>query len=909
MPKGVAVHYISETGIEFGPDNTFSLLRAFGDRGLVYHVEDMVKELGKVRTLPSNPSSMERTYRKQQGWLTLVKNMERSWANDKVPMLINYCLLTKMYEHHKNNMVVYHEWNNIRKTMWKTLGELGPDRNHFIRFKLPDFIPSREEFNRYSSITSIKLFESFGTTEALDLLELWKALNHANDPEEYPATAINTVPVEAAKKTYLYFLESGNFATINLGELLEWSKEEDITLRFHKFLDKLLELRAANVEVKTTDEDEKPVEQTAEDVENSAVDRAVADLGLQGLLTGPQQNAFKRMAREQDKLPNPFGEGTIADVTVPPEAYQVEHTELLNDQTGIIDKTISESSVDSLAKTYIDNVMEKDILDSLLAVKKGGVVVKGIKKKDIEDAGGKATEFSITIQPVGGNQSTVKMKIPVIEDDGTFTAGTTKYRLSMQPADMPIAKIKPNRVALSSYYGKCFVNRNDNAVNDYGRWIHNRVFKALNDPEDKSIVDVKFSTLKFFDVSLPREYTAIANTMRLIKTKDVELYFNYNALEEYFAPEELKHKGLSDNLVPVGRKGKDLLAIDMDGSVHNLTKGELLGPISNVIKHDLGTGPEEYAEIIIYSKRLPVILTLGYLLGFENALKKLGLGYEILPPGSRSPLAARDDVYKVRFRDMDFYIHTPDRKSRLIVAGLNSIRKISKGQKGAGLNNKNVYGTLVASNSLSRHHLREIDLMNDMFVDPITADVLKQMDEPTEFIPLVLRAVELLETDYVPKEAELRYRGYERISGMMYTAMVDSIRGYRSQAMNDDAKININPNEVWLNILTDQSKMQTESINPLHSLKERETVTWSGAGGRSSKSIVRAGKVYRDRDVGVISEANPDSAKVGVRMHMAPNANIKNIRGLVDVLPQEDLGASNVLSTSALLAPGSTSDD
>jgi len=79
---------------------------------------------------------------------------------------------------------------------------------------------------------------------------------------------------------------------------------------------------------------------------------------------------------------------------------------------------------------------------------------------------------------------------------------------------------------------------------------------------------------------------------------------------------------------------------------------------------------------------------------------------------------------------------------------------------------KSVYLNMLEFRGQTLKHLNELDLLRSLFIDPITKDVLQDINEPTEFIPLLFRANELLQDLSHPDindPSYARIRGYERI--------------------------------------------------------------------------------------------------------------------------------------------------
>ena len=140
------------------------------------------------------------------------------------------------------------------------------------------------------------------------------------------------------------------------------------------------------------------------------------------------------------------------------------------------------------------------------------------------------------------------------------------------------------------------------------------------------------------------------------------------------------------------------------------------------------------------------------------------------------------------------------------------------------------------------------------------------MGEPTQFIPLLFRSLELLLDDCHQDESDMKYqriRGYERFSGFVYQEIVRAVRSYNVQSAAITANIDIHPEAVWREIDKDVSKYLVQESNPIHNLKRKETVTFAGSGGRSAETMTRRSRVYHKNDLGVISESSPDNKSVG----------------------------------------------
>ena len=641
----------------------------------------------------------------------------------------------------------------------------------------------------------------------------------------------------------------------------------------------------------------------------SHIDQKIKERGELGMLSAAEQKALRNMSERFMSMPSPISDKSLVeDLVIDPSTLKVKGEAIREPGVNTLDESYLHSRTLEFQKRYSSEVYEKDILNVCMAPQAGGIIVKSIKRKEINNAVTNKITYSMQVQPIGAKPTTLTFTIPKIDEDGTFTTGGVQYYMVMQKGDAPILKIKPHTVALSSYYGKAFVVRNQNAATNYERWILKHLTARGMDGNDETVTNLSRGISRFEGDKLPRVYTAIAGTIHSFDTGNYNFIFDYKNLEKHF-PEKVLSKMTSNKLVPCGFSGSNALGMDKDGMIHKLSgdKVVLLGSLPSIIDPGMGEGPMEYAELGIFSKRIPVILVLGYLYGLDKILKAYKIKYRVV--GVNERIVVDSDHYRVKFKDESYVIDISKPEHKLLIAGFNSVRKKLTRYRSNDFNKRAIYLSLLSGSGITQSHLRELVLMNDMFIDHITLGELERMEEPTTFEGLLVRANELLIDDYTPPFEEYRIKGYERIAGMAYKQMVNSIRSFRSRGNNPNAELTMNPQAVWLDVLSDQTKSMVEDINPIHSLKERETVTFSGAGGRSEISMTKLSRGFKENDLGVFSEASPDSSKVAIRTYMAPDSNVTDLRGNVIVKKPKDIKAVNTLSTSALVSVGATHDD
>lgn len=651
----------------------------------------------------------------------------------------------------------------------------------------------------------------------------------------------------------------------------------------------------------------------------------IDDLAEYGLMSAAEYRATIKQIQTLKQLPDPYGiETTIGEACVvkPEDLALTEQDKQLKGNDVIMDPSMISSVIKSYDKKYAATVLPKDVLRCVVSTQKAGFVILSHTVETESSITGEYEYHVIKVKPIDGAASTLRFKLPKVNDEGIFEAGNTKYVMRKQRTDLPIRKIKPTVVGLSSYYGKTFVSRSTKKANDPISWIARQVIVRGMSGESDTITSVSPADVYDNQFKAPHIYSALSGHFKAFTCKDIKFVFDHRerhllyssiGLSDASAQKAQMQSSEKNGMVTVGVTADNkLVFVDTKGNFHVSENNQLklLGTIYTLTDTKEADAPINFAELKVFSKTIPIGVVLAYLLGFDNLLKFLRVEYRTVEP--RKVKNLRDDEWVLAFKDIQYIFSRRDEKATLILAGFLQFEKSIKNYFQEAFNNKNVYLNILDSQSISVVYLRELELMDQLFVDPITAEILEYMKEPQTFRGLVVRSAEML-MDHNHKNqtdlTEMRIRGYERFAGAVYKEMVVSIRSYKARNIRGKSQMEMNPYAVWRNVMDDQSKKMVEEINPIQNVKEKESVTFAGEGGRSKDSMNKASRVYDETDMGTISEATVDSSDVGINTYLSANPNLINLRGVTKPIESETNNYSSLISTSALLSPGAMNDD
>lgn len=619
---------------------------------------------------------------------------------------------------------------------------------------------------------------------------------------------------------------------------------------------------------------------------------------------------------EFPKSKNPYTNESIEEYsTISNEEIKIgdDAKKLVPTTASSLQPTMAENSTRVFDKKYINKYMNKDKVAVVRSLQNAGILINSYEVEKVNGALGSYEIHTLKVKPILGGSSTIRFKLPVVNEDGEYTSNGKTYTTRKQRGDVPIRKINAHMVGLTSYYGKTFVERDQRVSNNSILWLTSYISKLAFSHIESSIKAIVPSNVFYKDIPLPFIYATLATSFLSIKLDNLYLFFDYKNRDTLF--DEKVTKSLETNgmvLCGYTLKDKKPVLVDNNNNFYMRSDGKdvLLGDFYGISGIDRSKEPVDFCNLRVFSVNIPIVVCLSSHMGFFNLFKYLGTQYRVIESNKRSNLEPYE--YEIKFKDYKIILDKRDRKSLLIFGGLSSFDKLNKEIILEQLKSKEIWFDYFIDMKLNSIYYKELGMYYDMFVDPITKDILVDMKEPTTFLGLLFRSVDLLLDDRHPASTDMRFmriKGYERMSGAVYKELVTSVRELRVKSVIGKSQLNMSPFAVWKAVNTDEAGILVADINPIEYLKQRDSVTFTGAGGRSKDSIMGRDRIFGEHEIGVIGEATSDSSDVGINTFLTANPGLTNLRGLTQAVKPSDANPTDILTTSALVSAGSTHDD
>lgn len=699
--------------------------------------------------------------------------------------------------------------------------------------------------------------------------------------------------------------------------------DEDVELTDKQIDSDLAELEkiAASKEQETKESGFYKSYEPPEVTPESGVARVVETLARQGRLSAAEHRRLIQLSTRYKQIKNPYNEKETLEqmIKINPEDLAIgEKTPLAENIPGVLDQSMLSSSLKDFDNTYIRKILSKDIAAAVMHLQQMGVIVQNYTVHEVNDFTDSFEILTVNVIPVTGKPTTLRIQLPKVNENGQFKAGGVKSRMRKQRGDLPIRKTAPDTVALTSYVSKMFVKRTDRSNFNYDKWLTSVVMNLSLNGDGTLVSEVRMSDVFTSDVHLPRVYTILARKLSSFKFGIYNFSFDwanriaFYGLEMATVLDKFKEEKLL--LTPVAKSFDTILLIDKYGDLHEVStvekgKPKNVGSFESFIGIDESNKPHDVAEVGIFGKEIPLGFVLGYHTGLGNLLATLKTKFRRMSKGSSYGLTEKE--FAIKFEDETLIIEK-NGINELVLGGFNRYAKQIKRYSVYAFDKKEVYANVLDDNGIGVRWVREFGLLYSIWVDHITRDILIEMKEPTDLYLLFIRAAELLLTDQSPHQMDntyMRDKGYERFAGMVYFELAKSLRGYASRPANASASVELNPQAVWMGILQDQSVMPIEESNPVHSLREKEEIIYSGAGGRTARSMTASARIFHESSKGVVSESTKDSGDAATVVYTTADPNYTTLRGTSRRLEKDEGNATKLVSTSMLLAPGAQHDD
>lgn len=548
-------------------------------------------------------------------------------------------------------------------------------------------------------------------------------------------------------------------------------------------------------------------------------------------------------------------------------------------------KNISKVTFQNFEKVYNEKVMPKDITNAILSLNDKSIpmFVRDIKIEDTSDELNYKDTYTIYLEDVNRQRHTVKVDIPKFLEDKFIYIGGNKKLIKKQNFFYPVVKISEGTVQIVTNYNKMTIQRIDT--------------KSVSSVERlKKLINTSDSFKKYFifgnantgnkNVITSIEYDELSKFIVKFKSKNGNcvIFFSQDEAQKYIVDNKIKvpnEKSLFigiENDIPIfidieTQKSDSRTIIDI---ILSHCDDELYNQFSNI------NIPKRlmYTKVRVMNQDITVMNLLCFWEGFSRVLNRMNLKYELF---DKKPKILASNQSMIRFADC-WMVYDDDNVSNSIL--LNGIRVIDTEKYNiADMDTMNpymnyfmkIYGKSTIANALTNFY--------EFTIDPITKEILIDINLPTDIVELMIYAVSLLaDSQYTPETNQKlsRVRSNEIVPAILYEALAKNYVNYKNS--NGTKKYSIPQDIVIKNLLALKTVEDYSTLNPVLEMEMTHSISSKGFRGVNlERSYTPEKRVYDQSMIGIIAPSSSPDGNVGVLKTLSCEPNITSVRGYVNI--------------------------
>ena len=565
----------------------------------------------------------------------------------------------------------------------------------------------------------------------------------------------------------------------------------------------------------------------------------------------------------------------------------------------------------NINKDYIDNVMATDIVNvfTCLNEKSSKLYVRNISVQDSSNELNYKETYKITLEDEHKQRHEITVDIPKFIDHKFMYLGGNKKIIDKQNFLFPVVKTAPDTVQIVSNYNKMFIRR----IGTKSISSVQRMMKMISTNEEAYkyfTIGNNSSTNRSYITTI--EYDEFGKVITKFKSDYCEIFFNQADATGYAEMKDIK---IPNNYIFIGIKNNNPVFIDIDTqlttdnqSICDLIYAELPETMQAEFGRTRNTKKVMYNTVTLMSQTIPFIILLLYWEGITSVFNKLHLKYYF---SDKYPSEVKTNESVIRFKDC-YFVYEEDLAISLLMNGMRMLDTESYNMEEFNTAEpyipffKKVYGKVSIINAISNFY--------DFMIDPITKEILEDINLPTDLVNLCIYASNLLvDETYTIENSQLlsRIRSTEVIPAMLYKEISTAFINYTNSA--GKKKLSIPRDCVIKRLLALQTVEDYSVLNPVVELEKDRAITSKGFNGINvDRAYTEEKRSYDDTMIGVMAMSTSPDGNVGINRFLTMEPEITTARGYVNIKAdkKQELKDVNLFSPAELLYPlGNTRDD
>ena len=596
-------------------------------------------------------------------------------------------------------------------------------------------------------------------------------------------------------------------------------------------------------------------------------------------------------------------------------------------------KNLAKPKAKNFYKAYNDQKMEDDIDHAVAILSKADypLIIVDKQIEDSSDTMNLKKTYTYTLKDQAGRTHTLKFDVPIMIDDRYIYLGGNKKIIQNQMLLKPIIKSAPDEVQIVTFYNKIFIKRHGQKMDIKSQSL----MKILMSDEGikKYKVHIGNSMLRNKGQNTPLDFDVIARSMSDCQIGNVKYIFDaqklireVNAIRAKNGDPEIQSiHNANGMMIGYNVQTKEIVYKDGNTSVLDIIIAALPDEDKKKLQTQKFSGNKlMYATAKIFGNEIPLVFLMMYCVGLTETFRRAKVKYQIVDPGTDY------DTFNqaaIKLQDKWIIWERYPYSNSLIFNGID-YTKLSDYTL-AECDSKSTYVGMLSDfyrgKSLS-DTAAAIDQFKDFMIDPVSAEVLRDMNMPTDFVDLLVVAALMLNSRTTQDATDMknvRIRSNEIFAQFIYQDIVMAYIEYRKSIMKKNpSKVAVNKNLIMNHIYGQSSKKMpacqmiedASVLNPVLELEKQGAISFRGPSGINMERAMNLQKRSYDPSMtGTIAVSTSPDANVGIQRQLTLDPGITSTRGYIKPQDEDTLADENnvnLMSPAELLSPpGALHDD
>ena len=502
-----------------------------------------------------------------------------------------------------------------------------------------------------------------------------------------------------------------------------------------------------------------------------------------------------------------------------------------------IDSRVEESHLSSMDEEYNKKQFMKDLTNVISDFSDSEYIpmtVDNIEIVDSSDHQDVKKTMNVRYKTSEGKNLSFQIDVPEIVDKRYLFLGGNKKVIKKQLIRLPIVKIKPNTVEITTNFNKMTIERTNGKMSRKNLYLLKKLKEVQENPAIKivygsnSIVNSKMEYANDF------EYEELADSLSRITTPKYDIIFNRDIIQEDIQILNIPEDIITDTRTPLGfemlgEKHKSLVYIEnsmidkyiIESSEIEKTNKNMFEFLSqDVLNLNMSSLPSIgksfiFTNVKFLATTYPILAVVASQNGLSDTLKR----YKVEHHFSEKPIRNNIDYVEVKFKNKYLY-YKDEIKNTLLMNAIYLMHTEKYDYEEFDTDQPYTdYFMEKLGDSVGIHTVKTLGVNLAVAIDPITRDVLRDMKLPTNVFDLLLYANTLLVgNQYRPLNdlTNYRVRSNELVADILYKIVADAYIKYQKHKMNGRPHNLIIPkNELIKRLLAEPNINDKSTLNPV----------------------------------------------------------------------------------------------